>query len=72
MITLIIKGDMPAASLAASAHSVRLISLHKHPRFRECIGVAESGSMSRIVDWFCEPGEPPFPDGVLTFYSESK
>lgn len=72
LITLIIKGDMVAAALAASARKVPLITLEKHPRFRECIATAESGCMNQIVSWFCEPGEAPFADGALTFYSEGK
>jgi hypothetical protein len=70
MITLIIKGDMVAAALAASAHSVKLCSMHMHPRFRECIAYADSTALRNVVAWFCEPGEAPFPDGALTFYSQ--
>lgn len=70
MITLIIKGDMSAASLAASAHGVKLASLHAHPQFRECIGVASADALPQIIEWFCEPGEAPFADGALTFYTQ--
>jgi hypothetical protein len=72
MITLLIKGDMVAAALAASAHGVKLHRITTHDAFRECIADADVSALGKVIAWFCEPGEAPFPDGALTFYSQGR
>jgi hypothetical protein len=69
---LIIKGDMVAAVLAASKRKVKLSSISVHPKFRECIAYADSGALPNVGAWYCEPGEAPFPDGALIFYSQEQ
>lgn len=75
MITLIIKGDIPAAFRAADAHGVELCALATHNKFRECIASTIPECLPKVIKWFCEndvDSNGRFVDGALTFYSEGK
>lgn len=68
MITMIVKGDEAAVFEAAHARGVELTSITPHSRFDECIVSTYDQFLDLVVDWYCEPGEAPFPHGAMTYY----
>lgn len=75
MRTVIIKGSIFRAMLAANRRSIVLHNIQAHPKFDEVIARVDSECLPELVQWFCEPlpqDDNPAPAGTLMFYSETR
>lgn len=75
MITLVIKGDIPAAFKAADAHGVELISIATHNKFKQTIASTIPECLPKVIAWFCEDFNDidcELSPGSLLFYSGSE
>lgn len=71
-ILLIIKGDKFVAASAATARGIPMIFERERIGGEETTGVVSSDFRAKVVSWFTEePGQAPFPQGTLLFYSEN-
>lgn len=76
MRTVIIKGSIFRAMLAANRRSIVLHDIQAHPKFDEVIARVDNECLPELVQWFCEPlpqdYSQPCPAGTLMFYSETR
>jgi hypothetical protein len=76
MRTVIIKGSIFRAMLAANRRCVVLHDIQAHPKFDEVIARVDNECLPELVQWFCEPlpqdDSQPCPAGTLMFYSETR
>ena len=73
--TLIVKGSIAEAVLAANERGIVLHDIKVHPRFNEVIAQADNECYPEIVQWFCDPFDDSAetaPAGTLMFYSEAR
>lgn len=76
MRTVIIKGSIFRAVLAANRRCIILHDIQAHPKFDEVIARVDNECLPELVQWFCEPlpqdENHPCPAGTLMFYSETR
>jgi hypothetical protein len=73
--TVIIKGSIAEAVLAANERGIVLYDIQPHTRFREIIAQADSECYPEIVQWFCAPVDVEAQSaapGTLMWYSEAR
>lgn len=72
MIHLTIKGGAETAALALNARGIASGFLHaSHSDFGQVLTHCEAADadLKKVVAWYCEPDEAPFPDGTLLLYT---
>jgi hypothetical protein len=73
MISMVIKGDLVAATLAASANGVRLFSLAQVCAGVEVMASATDDQWEATARWFNKDcGAAPYPAGTLLHFSQQK
>ena len=74
--TVIVKGSIAEAMLAANERGIILYDIALHPRFNEVIASVDHECYPELVQWFCEPFDENAPqgapEGTLMFYSEAR
>ena len=74
--TVIVKGSIAEAVLAANERGIVLHDIAPHPRFDEIIASVDHECFPELVQWFCEPVNDYTPQvapaGTLMFYSEAR
>ena len=73
--TVIVKGSIAEAVLAANERGIVLYDIKPHPRFNEVIAQADHECYPEIVQWFCDPFDEnaeTAPAGTLMWYGEAR
>ena len=71
--TVIVKGSIAEAVLAANERGIILYDIKPHPRFNEVVAQADHECYPEIVQWFCDPFDEnakTAPAGTLMWYGE--
>ena len=73
--TVIVKGSIAQAMLAANERGIILHDIKVHPRFNEIIASVDHECYPELVQWFCDPFDDRTAEawsGTLMFYSEAR
>ena len=73
--TVIVKGSIAEAMLAANERGIILYDIALHPRFNEVIASVDHECYPELVQWFCDPFDDRTTEawpGTLMFYSEAR
>ncbi len=70
-VKLIVKGTIDDVVSEAQKRGFKLSDLSRfqaHSSNGTCTLSVDEGRMADVIDWFCEPGEAPYPVGTLLHY----
>ena len=73
--TVIVKGSIAQAMLAANERGIILHDIARHPKFNEVVASVDGECYAEIVQWFCDPFDDKATEawpGTLMFYSDAR
>ena len=73
--TVIVKGSIAQAVLAANERGIVLHDIACHPKFNEVVASVDGECYPELVQWFCDPFDDRTTEawpGTLMFYGEAR
>ena len=73
MLEVLVRGHIGEAEAAALSRGIALCGVSTFlPRWNQTLLRIPTWCWNRVAAWYCEPNEPPYPEGTCLYYSDKE